>query len=1439
MSGGGKSSTSTSSVSIPPEVLARYNSVNARAEQVAQQPFTPYGGQFVAPLTGTQQAGIANVSQAAGMAQPYYQGASTALLGGAAQAQPYYQGATEALYGGQAAASPFQAAAAQNIAGAQAGAQPYQALATGYGLAGARQIAPGGLNVGAYMSPYTEAVAQPTYQALRQQQQQEQQKIIGDQIRSGAFGGDRGKIAQANLAQQQNLATAQALGNIYQQGYGQALGAAQQQQGVSLQAEQANRQAQQQAAQQFLGIGQQGFGQGMTAAQQQAALGQQLYGQGAQTAQQAAALGQGLYGIGAGVSQGLAGLGTGAQQAALQGGQAQLAAGTVEQQTQQAQNQALYNQFLQQQGYPFQVAQFLANIAMGTGALSGSTTTTTQPSSFFSDERLKEDLEPIGKTFDGQDIVRFKYKGEPGTRIGLVAQDVEKKHPEAVGLSGGYKTVDYDAATDEAAARAPHKAYGGGLSPWEGGSMGGSVFREDAGQGFAAGGAPGGDDVLAQINALVNAHQGLYPYGKAGLYGGGMGKAGPYGSTLMQTSPRLMTAQPVRQEPTYDVRQAMKDVEDISKTPERIQKGYSGLKSALVGTPEQTRTITEGGQSRTEVTPASSGLFGRAGEFNPRESGPARTGREIYETIEGLGAAAPSGAARGGAIRSGLAAGGLPYSQAEGEYVPEDISKPMEPPKLQTPSTGPMKDQGMEDVKTAMQMAQLAATFAASDRRLKDNIEPIGKLFDGQKVYRYNLKGDDEKQIGLMAQEVEKRYPDAVGLAPRRGYQEGGRPEGGLTIPDQYRTMVDEAAAARGLPPHILAAVLRQESGFNPEARGRAGEIGLGQILPSTARDPGFGLSPATEEDLRDPRRNIDFSASYIAARNPNVDWSNPVAAARALAANYNAGGDPNYAANVIRFFPGVTEDQIAQVRTSGAAPAQGGGLAPRPEGGALAPRREEGVTTNVAPPREIFQREPKDFLQRAEPYLVPLLTGLGAMASSPSRYLGSAVLQGLAGAAQSYQGMQSALGEREKTFQDIQRIAEQTGLTRAQAESAYNAMGSRAYNPQTNMMTVYRQDGTMILIPYPEYLRRLAAGETLNITPPRPGMTETRRPLDQRQPQLPGPEMPPRPTGGGERVGDVILPDPIFVSLPPEVAEQARLNARELTENPGNILTQRATALNMRATGKDPFDIAERDANRAARTRPERNLYLTSLSSLASTTGPTGAGVFQSRVTIPAVTYFNSVVDALPLAPEIKAQARINPGQIADAQAIQKVVDALSQERAGDAGQRALGALRVAQSSVPREVNTPEAIAKLGAEYLIDSQRPIDFDNYTRLVRREITKEPNFDVNLLPLAARDLYRNFDQYYGNRVGAEKPILEHMLKTTMPVSGRNVPLVQLITESGGRVPEWVMNWMLTPADQQVPGMAPGTKGAGYVNERTGVSPEMVRGILRYFLSQRGE
>jgi hypothetical protein len=50
--------------------------------------------------------------------------------------------------------------------------------------------------------------------------------------------------------------------------------------------------------------------------------------------------------------------------------------------------------------------------------------------------------------------------------------------------------------------------------------------------------------------------------------------------------------------------------------------------------------------------------------------------------------------------------------------------------------------------------------------RAKENIQPVGKLDDGQKVYAYNYKGDPTPEIGLLAQEVEKVRPDAVATGP-------------------------------------------------------------------------------------------------------------------------------------------------------------------------------------------------------------------------------------------------------------------------------------------------------------------------------------------------------------------------------------------------------------------------------------------------------------------------------------------------------------------------------------------------------------------------------------------------------------------------------------------------------------------------------------------------
>ena len=64
-----------------------------------------------------------------------------------------------------------------------------------------------------------------------------------------------------------------------------------------------------------------------------------------------------------------------------------------------------------------------------------------------SDRRLKTDIRRVGALDNGLSVYAFRYAGEPAVRIGLMADEVEKVHPEAVGEMGGFKMVDYERAT--------------------------------------------------------------------------------------------------------------------------------------------------------------------------------------------------------------------------------------------------------------------------------------------------------------------------------------------------------------------------------------------------------------------------------------------------------------------------------------------------------------------------------------------------------------------------------------------------------------------------------------------------------------------------------------------------------------------------------------------------------------------------------------------------------------------------------------------------------------------------------------------------------------------------------------------------------------------------------------------------------------------------------
>lgn len=76
-----------------------------------------------------------------------------------------------------------------------------------------------------------------------------------------------------------------------------------------------------------------------------------------------------------------------------------------------------------------------------------------------------------------------------------------------------------------------------------------------------------------------------------------------------------------------------------------------------------------------------------------------------------------------------------------------------------------------------------------------------------------------------------------------------------------YRAIIDKETARTGLPADIAEAVMAVESGFNPAVVGAAGEIGLMQLMPPTARMLGFSGSLT---DLAQPEVNIHYGVHYL-----------------------------------------------------------------------------------------------------------------------------------------------------------------------------------------------------------------------------------------------------------------------------------------------------------------------------------------------------------------------------------------------------------------------------------------------------------------------------------------------------------------------------------------------------------------------------------------------
>ena len=104
-----------------------------------------------------------------------------------------------------------------------------------------------------------------------------------------------------------------------------------------------------------------------------------------------------------------------------------------------------------------------------------------------------------------------------------------------------------------------------------------------------------------------------------------------------------------------------------------------------------------------------------------------------------------------------------------------------------------------------------------------------------------------------------------------------------VTHPLEYEAEIRASATKFGVEPSLVAAVIKAESRFDPEATSSRGAYGLMQLLPETARfvSERTGISG----DYRDPETNIRIGTRYLSYLQSRYDGDQRLA----LAA-YNSG---------------------------------------------------------------------------------------------------------------------------------------------------------------------------------------------------------------------------------------------------------------------------------------------------------------------------------------------------------------------------------------------------------------------------------------------------------------------------------------------------------------------------------------------------------------------
>jgi hypothetical protein len=377
------------------------------------------------------------------------------------------------------------------------------------------------------------------------------------------------------------------------------------------------------------------------------------------------------------------------------------------------------------------------------------------------------------------------------------------------------------------------------------------------------------------------------------------------------------------------------------------------------------------------------------------------------------------------------------------------------------------------------------------------------------------------------------------------------------------------------------------------------------------------------------------------------------------------------------------------------------------PQGTGVAPEGEEkSLAMRVLPTRKDAEgQEELDWRK----ILIPTLTGLGAMASSPSRYLGSAVLQGLGAGAQSFANL-------EQKMEETKRTAAETGAIETDTYQ-------RSFQTTPFGNIVWLADGSIMLASEYELLQRSGRAPALlgkipgdaqekiekfqaakqaskgvttpkttaPTTAPQTGTSPTGTTPSQAQPQPSTPGAVP-----------VNAPNvPLGVGFDEESMKTA------LNDSPGAIGGGPGAQTALEATKK--YD-AESRANATGARDASRYVQelVQNLSEVAQKEGLDTPGfAFKQRAAI--TNLGNTLLRA------VGSKSEIGQGDSFQ-QISEKISTMLAAAQAAGGNQEAYAALTLLKSAVANPEMSPRAFSKLAADIMVQNQRAIDRDAHRQV---------------------------------------------------------------------------------------------------------------------------